>query len=175
MLPQIPVSTAETRLSEICISEISISGILISLSTSVHSGLLPIHAKRSDDGRSVNRAARRADRSPRAGVRGRRTRRLRAGQSESGETFAGSRTFPLIALHGRLVAALLVAILGAMTMHSDRSATVAIVVGFVSSTATTGTSRSDRTVRVASRPVNRPSRQRAPRVKRGRGTTAPRR
>jgi len=96
-------------------------------------------------------------------------------QSQSSGTFAGSRTFPLIALHGTLVAALLVAILGAMTMHSARSATVAIVVGFVSSTATTGTSRSDRTARVASRPVNRPCRQRAPRVKRGRGTTAPRR
>jgi len=88
-------------------------------------------------------------------------------QSESGGTFAGSRTFPLIALYGALVAgffpdffplalgilavpltvayagkvyyerdiglttlvaALLVAVLGAMTMHSARSATVAIVV-----------------------------------------------
>ncbi|MFB6159855.1 MAG: MgtC/SapB family protein [Haloferacaceae archaeon] len=89
-------------------------------------------------------------------------------QSESGGTFAGSRTFPLVALYGALVqaffpavlpvafgmlvvpltvayvgkvwyegdiglttvvAALLTALLGAMALHSDRGALVAIVVG----------------------------------------------
>jgi uncharacterized membrane protein (DUF4010 family) len=89
-------------------------------------------------------------------------------QSESGGTFAGSRTFPLIALYGALVqaffpdvlplaigilvvpltvayvgkiayegdiglttlvAALLTVVLGAMTMHSERGAVVAIVTG----------------------------------------------
>jgi uncharacterized membrane protein (DUF4010 family) len=89
-------------------------------------------------------------------------------QSESGGTFAGSRTFPLIALYGALVqaffpavlplafgllvvpltvayvgkiwyegdiglttlvAALVTVVLGAMTMHSDRGAIIAIVVG----------------------------------------------
>ncbi|NIC00861.1 DUF4010 domain-containing protein [Halobacterium sp. R2-5] len=89
-------------------------------------------------------------------------------QSESGGTFAGSRTFPLIALYGALVqaffpavlpvafgmlvvpltvayvgkiwyegdiglttlvAALVTVVLGAMTMHSDRGATIAIIVG----------------------------------------------
>jgi uncharacterized membrane protein (DUF4010 family) len=89
-------------------------------------------------------------------------------QSESGGSFAGSRTFPLIALYGALVqaffpavlplavgtlvvpltvayvgkiwyesdiglttlvAALLTVILGAMAMHSDRGAVVAIVAG----------------------------------------------
>ncbi|MFA9517872.1 MgtC/SapB family protein [Halopenitus sp. H-Gu1] len=91
-------------------------------------------------------------------------------QSESGGSFAGSRTFPLIALYGALiqaffpsllplafgilvvpltvaylgkvvykrdiglttfVAALITAVLGAMTVHSDRSAVVAIIVGGV--------------------------------------------
>jgi len=91
-------------------------------------------------------------------------------QSESGGTFAGSRTFPLIALYGALVqaffpavlplafgvlvvpltvayvgkiwyegdiglttlvAALVTAVLGAMTMHSDRGAIIAIIVGGV--------------------------------------------
>ncbi|MFC6987733.1 MgtC/SapB family protein [Haloplanus sp. GCM10025708] len=89
-------------------------------------------------------------------------------QSESGGTFAGSRTFPLIALYGALVqaffpavlplafgtlvvpltvayvgkiwyegdiglttlvAALVTVVLGAMTMHSDRGAIIAIIVG----------------------------------------------
>jgi uncharacterized membrane protein (DUF4010 family) len=89
-------------------------------------------------------------------------------QSESGGTFAGSRTFPLIALYGALVqaffpavlalafgtlvvpltvayvgkiwyegdiglttlvAALVTVVLGALTMHSDRGAVVAIIVG----------------------------------------------
>ncbi|MEF8781175.1 MAG: DUF4010 domain-containing protein, partial [Haloferacaceae archaeon] len=89
-------------------------------------------------------------------------------QSESGGTFAGSRTFPLLALYGALVqaffpdllsvafgvlvvpltvayvakavyesdiglttlvAALLTTLLGAMTVHSDRAAVVAIIVG----------------------------------------------
>ncbi len=89
-------------------------------------------------------------------------------QSESGGSFAGSRTFPLIALYGALVqaffpaalpvavgvlvvpltvayvgkiwfesdiglttlmAALVTVVLGAMTMHSDRGAVVAIIVG----------------------------------------------
>ena len=89
-------------------------------------------------------------------------------QSESGGTFAGSRTFPLIALYGALLegffpnalglavvalvlpltvayvgkvryegdlglttllAALVTVLLGAMTMHSDRGAVLAIVVG----------------------------------------------
>ncbi len=89
-------------------------------------------------------------------------------QSESGGTFAGSRTFPLFALYGALVqaffpdavpfavgilvvpltvayvgkiwfegdiglttlmAALLTVVLGAMTMHSDRGAVIAIVAG----------------------------------------------
>jgi len=89
-------------------------------------------------------------------------------QSESGGSFAGSRTFPLIALYGALVqaffpavlsvalgilvvplavayvgkiwyegdiglttlvAALLTAVLGAMVMHSDRGALIAIIVG----------------------------------------------
>lgn len=89
-------------------------------------------------------------------------------QSESGGSFAGSRTFPLIALYGALVqaffpsvlplavgalvvpltvayvgkiwyegdiglttlvAALVTVILGAMAMHSDRGAIIAIIVG----------------------------------------------
>jgi len=89
-------------------------------------------------------------------------------QSESGGTFAGSRTFPLIALYGALVqaffpamlplafgllvvpltvayvgkiwyegdiglttlmAALVTGVLGAMVMHSDRGALIAIIVG----------------------------------------------
>jgi uncharacterized membrane protein (DUF4010 family) len=89
-------------------------------------------------------------------------------QSESGGTFAGSRTFPLIALYGALVqaffpavlplafgtlvvpltvayvgkiwyegdiglttlvAALVTVVLGAMTMHSNRGAIIAIIVG----------------------------------------------
>jgi uncharacterized membrane protein (DUF4010 family) len=80
-------------------------------------------------------------------------------QSESGGTFAGSRTFPLFALYGglvaafvpsaravtvayaakivyegdvgltTLVAALLTTLLGAVAMHSDAGAVVAVVVG----------------------------------------------